>query len=214
MTIFNRISYLLRSKMNSTLDELENPLELLDQKIRDMECILNEARISSAKTLGNIHEIERRLEILSNESDEHTQNIKLALTKGNEDLAKKILQKKLDNDKYFASLTTSYDNAAAKGDSLKLKLRDLEQNIYETKIYKNEAVARFTTAEAQKKINEIIGSITTKNNYMPLSNIEGIINRKECFVAGLTESNFVNELDIELASLHSLDLNVELKKYM
>ena len=69
MTIFNRISYLLRSKMNSTLDELENPLELLDQKIRDMECILNEGRISSAKTLGNIHEIERRLEILSNESD-------------------------------------------------------------------------------------------------------------------------------------------------
>jgi phage shock protein A len=200
--------------MNSTLDELENPLELLDQKIRDMECILNEARISSAKTLGNIHEIERRIEILSNESDEHTQNIKLALTKGNEDLAKKILQKKLDNDKYFASLTTSYDRAAAKGDSLKLKLRDLEQNIYETKIYKNEAVARYTTAEAQKKINEIIGSISTKNNYMPLSNIERIINRKECFVAGLTESNFVNELDIELASLHSLDLNVELKKYM
>ena len=62
MTIFNRISYLLKSKMNSTLDEFENSLELLDQKIRGMECNLNEARISSAKILGNIYEIERRLE--------------------------------------------------------------------------------------------------------------------------------------------------------
>ena len=87
MTIFNRIFYLLKSKMNSTLDEFENPLELLDQKIRDMECILNEARLSSAKILGNIHEIERRIESLSKESDEYIQTIKLALNKGNEALS-------------------------------------------------------------------------------------------------------------------------------
>lgn len=214
MTIFNRILYLLKSKLNSTLDEFENPLELLDQKIRDMEYTLNEARLSSAKILGNIHEIERRIESLSKESEEYTLTIKLALNKGNEALAKRILQKKLDNDKYFVSLTTSYNNANAKGEALKLKLRELEKNIYETKIYRNEALARYNAAEAHKKINEIIGDISIRNTSMPLSNIERSIEKKECFTAGLRELNFNNELNNEIANLTSLDLNVELKKYM
>lgn len=214
MTIFNRISYLLKSKMNTTLDEFENPVELLDQKIRDMEFILNDAKISSAKILGNVHEIERRLESISKESDEYVETIKLALGKNNEELAKKILQKKLDNDKYFNSLSTSYNNANAKGESLKLKLRDLEQNIYETKIYRNEAFARCNAAEANKKINEIIGNISTKSNLFPLSYIERSIEKKECFVEGLEEVNSRNYLDNEIATLTTLDLNLELKKYM
>ena len=214
MTIFNRISYLLKSKMNTTLDEFENPLEMLDQKIRDMECILNQARLSSAKILGNIHETERRLETLTKESDEYVQSIKLALNKGNEDLAKKILQKKLDNNKYFVSLNSSYNNANTKGESLKLKLRELEQNIYETKIYRNEAFARYNAAQAHKKINEIIGNISCSSHFMPLSDIERMIEKKECFVTGLTELDFNNNLVNEIASLTSLDLNLELKKYM
>lgn len=214
MTLLTRIFYILKSKINSTLDELENPLELLDQKIRDMECALNEAKFSSAKVLGSTHEIERRIESLSTESAVYVETIKLALNKGDEPLAKKILQKKLDNDKYCASLNSSYNNATAKGHSLKLKLRELEQNIYETKIYRNEALARYTTAEADKKINEILGNISTKNNAMPLSNIERIIEKKECYIMGLTDLNFANELSNELASITSSDLNLELKKYM
>lgn len=214
MSILYRIFYILKSKFNSTLDELENPLELLDQKIRDMEYTLNEARLSSAKILGNIHEIERRMENLSKESDEYMQTIKLSLSKGNESLAKKILQKKLDNDKYLTSLNASYNNANAKGESLKLKLRELERNIYETKIYRNEAIARYNTAEADKKINEIIGDISLNNKSIPLSSIERSIEKKECYIAGLAELNFNNELNTELASLIDIDLNVELKKYM
>ena len=214
MTIFNRLSYLLKSKLNSTLDEFENPLQLLDQKIRDMEFILNGARLSSAKILGNIHEIERRLESLSKESEEYIQSIKLALSKGNESLAKKILQKKLDNDRYFDSLNTSYNNATVKGESLKLQLRELQQNIYETKIYRNEAFARYNAAKAHEKINEIIGNISTRNDFMPLSDIEKSIEKKECFVAALTELNFDNDLCNEIACLTTLDLSLELKKYM
>jgi len=214
MTILSRISYLLKSKINSTLDDFENPLELLDQKIRDMECALIDAKFSSAKVLGSTHEIERKIESLSTESEQYVETIKLAINNGDESLAKKVLQKKLDNDKYFNSLNSSYNNATKKGQSLRLKLRELEQNIYETKIYRNEAVVRYNTAEANRKINEIIGTMSTKNTFMPLSDIERIIEKKECLISGLTELSFGNELDNEIASLTSLDLNLELKKYM
>lgn len=77
-----------------------------------------------------------------------------------------------------------------------------------------ETIARYTTAEADKKINEILGNMSTKNNIMPLSDIERIIEKKECYITGLTDLNFANELSNELTSITSIDLNLELKKYM
>ena len=214
MTIFNRIFYLLKSKINTILDEVENPLELLDEKIRDMEFALNEARISSAKILGNAHEIERRIGRLSKESDEYVEKIKLVLRSGNEPLAKELLQKKLDNDKYSASLVSSYNNANAKCTSLKIKLRELEKSVYEAKIYRSEAVARYNTAEVHKKISELIGNISTNRNCISLADIERSIEKKECYILGLEDLNNNSELNVELDTLTSLDLNTELKKYM
>lgn len=214
MTIFNRLIYFIKSKINSALDEFENPLELLDQKIRDMECVLNDARLSSAKILGNIHQIERRLECLSKESDEYNQTIILALNKGNESLAKKILEKKLDTDKHFDLLNASYINSTSNGDTLKLQLRQLQQNIYDTKIYRNEAFARYNVAEAHKRIIQVMGTISNRNSSMYISNIEECLQKKECFVYALTELNFDSELNNEIDILTKLDLNLELKKYM
>jgi len=205
MMIFNRLFCLIKSIINSTLDEFENPLELLDQKIRDMEFVLNEARFSSAKILCNIHEIERRLQSLSKESDEYIQTIKLALNKGNETLAKKVLEKKLDNDRYFESLNASYEIASSKGEALKLQLRELQQNIYDTKIYRNLAFARYNVAEAIK-INEMIGNISIGSNTTCISNIQECIQKKEYFISTLTELNFDNELNNEIAALTNLEL--------
>ena len=214
MWIFDKILYVLKSKVNNVLDEFQNPLELLDQKIHDMELVLNEARISSAKILGNAHEIERRLETLSKESDEYIEKIKIVLSKGNQSLAKELLQKKLDNDKYSASLSLSYDNANAKGQSLKMKLRELEQYIYEAKIYRSEAIARYNAAEAHKKISELIYNISLSNNSISISDIERSIEKKECFILGLEDLNYTNALNIKLDAITDLDLNTELKKYM
>ena len=59
MGIFNRMSNMIKGKVNSTLDEMENPIELLDQKIKDMEEQLSKAKLNSAQVLGNVHEIEK-----------------------------------------------------------------------------------------------------------------------------------------------------------
>lgn len=48
MGVFTRVSTMFKAKVNSKLDEIENPIELLDQKIKDMEKSLSEAKIASA----------------------------------------------------------------------------------------------------------------------------------------------------------------------
>ena len=120
MGVFTRISNMVKGKVNATLDEMENPIELLDQKIREMEESLNKAKLSSAQVLGNVHETEKKLELAKKESADYDEKVKLAMSKGNEDLAKRALQRKLDADKKVQSLTASYNQAKANADALKI----------------------------------------------------------------------------------------------
>ena len=211
MGVFNRISNMFRAKVNNTLDEMENPIELLDQKIRDMEESLGKAKLSSAQILGNVREIQKKMEECQKESADYEGKVKLALGKGNEDLAKKALERKLDADKRYESLKKSYDEASVKAEAVKKNLRALEEEIQETRNYRDEAAARFNNAEANKKVNEILSNVQTSSN--KIDDIERKIQRKEAMAEGLQDLRDNNSLDKEFEDLNNLDLDAELEKY-
>lgn len=213
MGVLNRISNMLRAKANGALDEMENPIELLDQKIRDMEESLNAAKLSSAQILGNVHETERKMETAKRESQEFDEKVKLAMTKENDELAKRALVKKLEADKSYANFKMSYDEASRKGEAIKVKLRELEEEIEKTRNYRDEASARFNNAEASGKVNEILANIETGSNKINLDDIERKIQRKESMAEGMEDLRYDNSLDKEFEKLGTIDLDEELKKY-
>lgn len=213
MGVFNRLSNIFRAKINNAIDDMENPIELLDQKIRDMEESLNNAKLSSAQILGNVHEIQKKMENAQKESKDYDEKVKLALAKGNDELAKKALQKKLEADKNYNSLKTSYEDARAKAEAIKAKLKDLEEEIEKTRRYRDEAAARYNNAEASGKVNEILANIDTKNNKINLDDIERKIQKKEAYAEGLGELKEDTSLEDEFKKLEEVDLDEELKKY-
>lgn len=213
MGVFNRISNIFRAKVNNAIDDMENPIELLDQKIRDMEESLNNAKLSSAQILGNVHEIEKKMENAEKESKDYDSKVRLAMSKGNEELAKKALEKKLEADKNYSSLKASYEDARAKAEAIKAKLRDLEEEIEETRRYRDEASARFNNAEASGKVNEILANVDTKNNRINMDDIERKIQKKEAYAEGLGELRNDNSLEDDFKKLEEVDLEEELKKY-
>ena len=127
MGIFNRMSNMVRAKVNSTLDDMENPIELLDQKIKDMEEQLSNAKINSAKVIGNAKALEKKVRDCEAEVADYDSKVKLALSKGNEDLAKKALARKLDSEKKLATLQGTYTNARTQADALKNNLLALQE---------------------------------------------------------------------------------------
>jgi phage shock protein A len=213
MGVFNRISNMIRAKANNAIDEMENPIELLDQKIRDMEESLNAAKLSSAQILGNVHEIEKKMENEARESKEFDNKVKLAMSKGNEELAKKALQKKLEADQSYNTLKLSYTEASQKAETIKDKLRELEAQIEKTRNYRDEAAARFNNAEASGRVNEILANIETGTNKINMEDIERKIQRKEAMAEGMEDLRSDNSLDKEFEKLEVLDLDEELKKY-
>ncbi|MTK13844.1 MAG: PspA/IM30 family protein [Clostridiaceae bacterium] len=204
---------MFRSKVNNALDEVENPIELLDQKIRDMEESLNTAKLSSAQILGNVHEVEKKMVEAKRSSEEFDEKVKLALGKGNEDLAKKALAKKLEADKSYSSLKVSYDDAQKKAEAIKSKLKDLQDEIEKTRAYRDEAAARFNNAEASKKVNEILANVDTGSNKINLDDIERKIQKKESMAEGLEDLREDNSLEKEFEKLSETNLDEELKKY-
>ncbi|GFP77287.1 PspA/IM30 family protein [Clostridium fungisolvens] len=213
MGVFSRISNMFKAKVNDTLDNMEDPILLLDQKVRDMEENLNKAKLSSAQILGNVHEIEKKMVIAKKESEEYDEKVKLALAKGNEDLAKRALQRKLDADKKYDSLKTSYTDASAKAELIKKNLRALEDEIQKTRSYRDEAAARYSNAEASKQVNEILANVQTKTNTISVDDIERKIQRKEALAEGLGDLRQVDSLENEFEALGTTDLDAELAKY-
>lgn len=214
MGVFTRISNMVKGKVNATLDDMENPIELLDQKIREMEESLNKAKLSSAQVLGNVHETEKKLELAKKESADYDEKVKLAMSKGNENLAKRALQRKLDADKKVQSLTASYNQAKVSADALKKNLKSLEDEIQKTRSYRDEAAARSNNADASKQVNEILANVQTKKNSISLDDVERKIQRKEAMASGLGDLKEVDDLDKEFESLEAdVDLDAELAKY-
>ena len=145
MGIFTRMSNMLKSKVNSTLDEMENPIELLDQKQ------LNTAKLNSAQIIGNAHEIKKKMEAAELEVKDFEDKVKLALSKNNEDLAKRALAKKLESEKKYTSLKSSYETARAQADTIKKNLAALESEIEKTRNYRDEAAARYSNRKKNPK---------------------------------------------------------------
>ena len=212
MGIFKRVSNIFRSKVNNALDGVENPIELLDQKVRDMEESLNKAKISSAQILGSVHETKKKMEDAEAEVKDYDDKVKLALSKNNEELAKKALERKLEAEKRYNSLKVTYEDSQKKAEAIKEKLKDLTEEIEKTRRYRDEAAARYSNAEANEKINEIIANVETKSNKINLDDIERKIQRKESYAEGLADLK-TPTLDDEFEKLNEINLDEDLKKY-
>ncbi len=212
MGIFDRISNMMKAKTNAALDSMENPIELLDQKIRDMEESLNKAKISSAQIFGNLKDTQKEMDKAKSASVEYDEKVRLAMSKGNEELAKKALQLKLDSDKKYETLKKSYDELSVKAQTLKENLSKLQDEITKTRSYRDEAAARLNTANATKQVNEIMANVQTKSNSINLDDIERKITKEESYAEGLADLK-TPSLDDEFAALEKDNLDAELEKY-
>ena len=213
MGIFTRMSNMIKAKVNTTLDEAENPIELLDQKLRDMDEQLSRAKLNSAQVLGNVHALEKNMNLAQKESADFEEKIKLALAKGNEELAKRALSKKVDSDKKYTTLKSTFETSKVQAETLKKNLRGLQDEIEKTRNYRDEAAARYSNAEASKTVNEILADVKTKSNTIQIDNIERNIAKKEALAQGLGDLREVDDFDSEFAKLDDVDLDLELEKY-
>lgn len=113
MALINRISRLFKADFHAVLDQIEEPEALLKQAIRDMEDDLDstEKRIKAC-THSQVALERRRGEAQNSVADYDTQ-LDLCFDAGKDDLAKSLIRRKLEAERFLGRLNSRLESNAA-----------------------------------------------------------------------------------------------------
>ncbi len=156
MSIFNRISDVIKANINDLLDRAEDPEKMLKQMVIEMEESVNQTALSVAQAIANEKSLERKIEKANKEAKEWEQKAMQALNSGREDLAKAALEKKSLYLKNVRDLEPVYIQAKETANKLREQLNQLKLKLDEARSRQSTLIARSKAAKAQKQLNQAI----------------------------------------------------------
>src|SRR5580704_16346092 len=119
--IFGRMGRVARGEANAGVDALEDATfeTTVKQTVADMRTELNKLVNASAMAMSNYNRLDAEYQKYVRQSQEWKDRAGQALDAGNEDLARKALDKKAECDKQVASMQTAVESAQATAEKLK-----------------------------------------------------------------------------------------------
>lgn len=109
MTIFQRMAGLIDANLNALLDKMENSEVMLDKYLDDMDKEYIEAEALVAQTIASRNLTQKKFNDESNAVETWEKNAILAVEKGNDELAKKVLNEQLNAERSRDALKIELD---------------------------------------------------------------------------------------------------------
>lgn len=164
MSIFKRISDLVRSNVNDALDKAEDPRKILEQTIIDMEGDHKKAKQKLVESMTLTKQTQKQAEKSRKDAVDWEAKAMAALKAGNEELARAALAEKQKADELAAEAEAGVAAQTQSTEDLKAQIKNLEDKIAEAKRKKDELIARLNTAELQKKQAAIQNGTSSTTN--------------------------------------------------
>ncbi|MGL6342769.1 MAG: PspA/IM30 family protein [Waterburya sp.] len=163
MGLFDRLSRVVRANVNDLVSKAEDPEKVLEQAVIDMQEDLVQLRQAVARAIATQKRTEQQYNKNQSEANTWQQRAQLALSKGDENLAREALVRKKSFSDTAASLKTQLDQQSNNVSTLKRSLIALESKISEAKTKKDMLKARANAAKAQKQLQESMNNIGTSS---------------------------------------------------
>ncbi|MBC7086676.1 MAG: PspA/IM30 family protein [Methanomethylovorans sp.] len=160
MGLFNRMSTVIKAKMNKITDKLEDPRETLDYSYQKQLELLQNVKRGVAEVATSKKRLELQKAKLQQSADKLDQQARDAVKADREDLARVALERKTA----LVTQIQGLDQQIAELDQEQQKLVAAEKRL-STKVEifrtrKETIKAQYSSAEAQVKINESISGIS------------------------------------------------------
>lgn len=172
MGLFDRIGRVFRANMNDMVSKAEDPEKMLEQAIRDMNEDMVQLRQAVAKSIATQKRTEQQYNKNQQEAGMWQTRAQLALSKGDEKLAREALVRKKSFADTAAALKQQLDNQNQQVESMKRNLIVLEGKISEAKTKKDMLKARVNAAKANKQLQGVMGSINTEGSMAVFERME------------------------------------------
>jgi phage shock protein A len=212
MGILDRIRTVLKSNINALISKAEDPEKMLNQLIIDMNEQLLEAKKQVAMSIADEKKLERQMLENKGQAEDWEKKAMLAVHAGKDDLAKEALLRKQEYDGYASSFQKEYESQHASVEQLKDALRQLAGKIDEASRKKNLLIARAKRAEAQKQIQQTMGSLTAGSSFDTFDRMAEKVDQIEAEADAMKELSSVTadqKLEDKFKELESSDASAD-----
>lgn len=221
MGIFDRLSTLIRSNINDLIARAENPEKMLNQLIVDMRSQLAKAKQQVAAAIADEKRLASQVEQEKRSAEDWEKRAVLAVQESRDDLAKQALLRHNEHAQAALQLHDTWVKHREETEKLKTSLRQLNDRIEEAKRKKNILIARQKRAEAHKRIQETMSSISDKSAFETFERMAEQIEHEERKLIAAAEVNEDLTGDALVKQFQSLEVRadadqqlLELKKKM
>jgi phage shock protein A len=187
MGIFGRISDIFKANVNDALDKMEDPEKMIKQMVIEMQEAIAKATSGLATAMAQEKKLERDFKTYSEAATNWEQKAMQALQAGNEDLARKALQKKAEAESQANQYKQMYEGAAATTGKLKEQVDQLKVKLNEAKMKESTLIARSQAAKAQKQIAKQVGNFDASSSFSKFDKWEEKILKSEAEAQALGE---------------------------
>lgn len=171
MGIFSRFADIVNANLNAILDKAEDPAKMIRLIIQEMEDTLVEVRTTSARTIADKKDLNRKIQRLRDEAESWQQKAELALSKEREDLAKAALVERKQAQEIVEEMEKQLQVVEDSLDQLNTEIGQLQEKLQDAKARQSALLMRHKTASSRLKVREKLYS----------SNVDDAMERFESF---------------------------------
>ena len=169
MGLWQRFKLIFASKANKALDKAEDPRETLDYSYEKQLELLQKVRRGVADVATSRKRIELQIQNLAQQTDKLTEQAKVALAGGREDLAREALTRKSGLQQQIADLQVQLAQLQDQEEKLVVASQQLQGKVDAFRTKKETIKATYSAAEAQTKINEAFAGISIERGDVGLA---------------------------------------------
>ena len=179
MSIFTKLSTVIKSNINDLISRAENPEKMLNQIILDMRDQLAKAKREVAAAIADERKLRASLDNEVKQMRQWEHRAMLAVKEGRDDLAKQALMRQQEHAERATSLDGTWKAQAAETEKLKGSLRQLNDKIEEAKRKRNLLVAKQRRAQAQRRIHETMSGLSNTSAFDAFNRMADKIEEQE-----------------------------------
>ncbi len=196
MSIFRRMFKVAQSNAHAAVDQLEDPIKMTEQGIRDLKKNLQAAMVSLAQVKSLAIRLQKETDDHKKRAADYERKAMLLLRRAEagemaaaeaERLATSALEKKDDAVKQGARVGTDYETQRRMSDQLQAKVEDLKRQIAK---YENELItlrARARTASSMRKINQQLAGADASGTVAMLEKMKHRVQEEESLAEAYDE---------------------------
>jgi len=159
MNLFDRFKRVAKSNLNEIVNKLEDPEKVMTQAVTDLQTDLVKIRQSYAEVMATQKKMQKQKDAADKLVAEWMQRAQLAVSAGDDELAKEALSRKNTAQEQAETLAGQLEAQNGSLEQLFESMSQLEAKITEAKSMKEQYIARARTAKTATKVNDMLAGV-------------------------------------------------------